>query len=128
MAADMGTYHMFEPFSSGYYVGRLYIEPHDGERTLMQRDQHERANSDIYAAGTGIDRLDHPLIVKVDSSHFAVEGEDGVPEDTLYVPRDHLQPRPGDRLPALKEVLVAKKHRAEQLMSLFGLGTGPSGT
>lgn len=124
----MLTHRMFEPFSSGYYVGRLYVEPHEGERTLLHRDQHERVNRELYATGTGIERLDRPLIVKLEEHHFAVEGESGIPEDTLFVPHDALAPSPTEPLPALREVLLAKAERAGQLMSLFGFGGVRSGT
>ncbi|WP_241991921.1 DUF5802 family protein, partial [Halorubrum sp. SS7] len=32
---------MFERFSSGYYLGELYVEPHGGERAVIQRADHE---------------------------------------------------------------------------------------
>jgi hypothetical protein len=39
---------MFEPFSSGYYLGRLYVQPHDGDRPAMHREQHEHVSEQLY--------------------------------------------------------------------------------
>jgi hypothetical protein len=44
---------MFEPFSSGYYLGRLYVEPHGGEHPAMHREQHEYVSEQLYADGGG---------------------------------------------------------------------------
>lgn len=55
---------MFDEFSAGYYVGQLYIEPHDGEHAVMDRVQHEEANEQVYAADEGIERVDYPLVMK----------------------------------------------------------------
>lgn len=43
---------MFEPFSSGYYLGRLYVQPHDGERPAMHREQHEHVSEQLYGDDT----------------------------------------------------------------------------
>ena len=107
---------MFEEFSSGYYLGRLYVEPSDGERAVMRRDQHERINEQLYASGEGIERLDSPLVMKVDRHHVAVRGEDGIPEGTLALPEDLLDDTGVRNPPALKEVLLAKADRAAQLL------------
>lgn len=111
---------MFEEFSSGYYFGRLYVEPFDGDRAVMQRDQHERVNEQLYASGDGIERLDTPLVMKLDERHFPVHGEPGVPEDTLAVPESILEETRVANPPTLREVLLAKSDRAQQLMRMFG--------
>lgn len=113
---------MFEPFSGGYYVGRLYVEPHDGERALLQRDHHERVNRQLYATGRGVERVDHPLVMKLDGHHFAVHGDPGVPDATLVVPSAVVEDDDVEPMPALREVLLAKADRAAQLLELFGLG------
>lgn len=43
---------MFEPFSSGYYLGRLYVQPHDGDRPAMHREQHEHVSEQLYGDET----------------------------------------------------------------------------
>ena len=108
--------HMFEDFSSGYYLGRLYVEPHDEERAVMRRDQHEQINEQLYATGEGVERLDSPLVMKVDRHHVAVRGEDGIPEGTLALPESLLEDTGVRNPPALKEVLLAKADRAAQLL------------
>jgi hypothetical protein len=107
---------MFEEFSSGYYLGRLYVAPSDGEQAAMRRDQHEQINEQLYASGEGIERLDSPLVMKVDQHHVAVHGEDGIPEGTLALPEDLLEDTRIRNPPALKEVLLAKADRAAQLL------------
>lgn len=107
---------MFEEFSSGYYLGRLYVQPSDGQQAVIRRDQHERINEQLYATGEGIERLDSPLVMKVEKHHVAVQGEDGIPEGTLVLPEDLLEDTGIRNPPALKEVLLAKADRAEQLL------------
>ena len=123
----MVLHSMFEEFSSGYYFGRLYVEPFDGERAVMQRAQHERVNEQLYATGEGVERLDTPLVMKLGNRHFPVHGEDGVPSDTLAVPESILDGGVRDP-PALREVLLAKADRASQLLRLSGGDRRPDNT
>jgi hypothetical protein len=111
---------MFERFSSGYYLGRLYVEPGERETAAMSREQHERVNEQLYADGDGLARLDRPLVMKLDTSHFPVTGDESVPPDTLAVPEQILADTRVRNPPALKEVLLAKADRARQLLSLTG--------
>lgn len=109
---------MFEEFSAGYYVGRLYIEPYDGDHAVMHSDQHEEANEQAYASGETVERLDHPLVMKVDESHFPVFAADDVPSVTLGLPDSTLGATRVRTPPTLREVLVAKAERAAQLVEL----------
>lgn len=111
---------MFESFSRGYYLGRLYVAPHDGDRAVMQADQHERVNRQLYADGEGVERLDHPLVVKVGSRHLAVHAASDVPGDTIAAPPDVLADAGVDTPPELSEVLLAKPERADQLLRIAG--------
>ena len=111
---------MFEAFSGGYYLGRLYVEPYDGDRAVMHAAQHERVNRQVYADGEGVARLDHPLVMKLDEHHFPVHGADGVPADTLGLPDALLEGTRIESPPALREVLLAKADRAAQLLDWFG--------
>lgn len=124
----MVTRIMFEEFSSGYYFGRLYVEPFDGDRAVMQRDQHERVNEQLYASGEGVERLDAPLVFKLDECHFPVHGESGVPEDTLALPSQILSDTRIRNPPTLREVLLAKADRAQQLLQLTGKWEPSAGT
>jgi hypothetical protein len=107
---------MFEPFSRGYYMGRLYVEPSVDEHTTMCKRQHERLNEELYATGEGLERLDKPLVMKVGDRHLPVHGEEGVPADTLSVPRALLEESSVRDPPTLREVLLAKGNRASQLL------------
>ncbi|GAB6879683.1 DUF5802 family protein [Halorubrum gandharaense] len=107
---------MFERFSSGYYLGELYVEPHDGDRAVIQRADHERVNEQLYADGEGLERLDAPLVMKVDAGHIPVGGDEGVPSGTLAVPRALAD----DSLPATRNVLLADADRAETLLRFEG--------
>ncbi|MEM4782036.1 MAG: DUF5802 family protein [Halalkalicoccus sp.] len=113
---------MFETFSRGYYVGRLFVEPYDGEYAAFCRDQHERVNEQLYATGEGVERLDLPLVMKLAQQHFAVHGDENVPENTLLVPRERLDPASDRTLPAPREVLLAKADRASQLLDIVSHG------
>lgn len=103
---------MFEQFSSGYYLGRLYIEPHEGREAVMQRAQHERVNDQLY------DEYDGPLVMKVGPTHLPVHGAEGVPGRTLALPESALAAAGVDNPPALREVLLAKADRAGQLLDI----------
>ena len=116
---------MFEVFSRGYYLGRLYVTPTDGDRATMHRGQHEHLNEELYATGEGLERLDAPLVMKLESSHFAVHGDDGVPEHTLAVPESVLESAGIRNPPSLREVLLARRERASQLLSWAGWSAAP---
>jgi hypothetical protein len=108
---------MFEPFSRGYYMGRLYVEPSPDEHTTMCKRQHEQLNEQLYATGEGVERLDRPLVMKVGDRHLPVHGEEGVPADTLSVPDELLEEASVRNPPTLREVLLAKGDRASQLLA-----------
>jgi hypothetical protein len=105
---------MFEAFSDGYYLGRLYVEPYDGDRPAMQRAQHERVNERVYATGEGVERTDAPLVMKLEDCHFPVHGATDVPADTLALPDDLLAEaevdRPGTDLDAPAEAARESTH------------------
>lgn len=107
---------MFEAFSNGYYLGELYVEPHDGDRAVMEREQHERVNEEYYVSGEGLERLDAPLVMKLDDAHFPVLGDEAVPAGTLAVPPELDD---GD-LPGRRRVLLARADRAGQLLRIAG--------
>ena len=116
----MYLHSMFERFSGGYYLGRLYVESHDGQRALMQRSQHEHVNEQLYASGEGLERLDAPLVMKLGTHHFPVHGDDGIPTDTLAVPASIRESCRLDSPPELREVLLATADRAAQLLHIAG--------
>ena len=115
---------MFEPFSRGYYLGRLYIEPSPDEHATMCERQHQRLNEQLYATGDGVERVDMPLVVKLGDRHLPVHGETGVPADTLSVPEAMLDGTPVRNPPTLREVLLAKGDRASQLLTYAGATVG----
>lgn len=108
---------MFERFSKGYYLGRLYVTPSEGDHAVMERTQHERVNEQLYTSGEGVERLDTPLVMKLGSSHFPVHGAESVPANTLAVPESVLEETPIRNPPTLREVLLARRQRARQLLS-----------
>ena len=116
---------MFEVFSGSYYLGRLYVTPTDGDHALMHSDQHERINEAVYATGDGIEPLDAPLVMKLESQHFPVHGDDAVPADTLALPESMLENSDVRNPPSLREVLLARRERARQLLSWTGGWSGP---
>lgn len=114
---------MFEQFSKGYYLGRLYVEPNSNDRATMCRTQHEQVNEQLYTDGEGIERLDRPLVMKVGSHHLAVHGGEEVPADTLSIPKSVLADTGVRNPPELQEVFLAKEDRANQLLE-YARGEG----
>lgn len=110
---------MFEELSAGYYVGQLNIELSDSDHAVMEREQHEKVNEQIYTTGEGVERVDHPLVMKVDESHFPVFSSGDIPTDTLALPDEVLEATRIDNTTTVKEVLVAKAERASQLLEWF---------
>ncbi|PSP77472.1 hypothetical protein BRC81_09845 [Halobacteriales archaeon QS_1_68_20] len=117
---------MFAEFSRGYYLGRLYVAPHDGDRAVMQRELHEQVNEQLYA-DEGLARLDAPLVMKLDNRHFMVHGSPDVPGGTLEVPEHVLEDVDVENPPTLQEILLAKADRAQQLLELSGQVDGQPG-
>ncbi|WP_255148874.1 DUF5802 family protein [Halorarius halobius] len=111
---------MFAPFSKAYYLGRLYVEPHDGEQAAIHSSHHEEVNEQLYATGEGVERLDLPLVMKVGATHLSVTGDEAVPERTLAVPEDRLDAAGVDNPPTLREVLLAKRDVAAEFLSAEG--------
>ena len=109
---------MFEQFSRGYYLGRLYVEPRDEPAAAMCRAQHERVNEQLYASGEGVERTDLPLVMKLGRRHFAVQGDGGVPADTLAIPEAVVDDLDLRNPPSLREVFLAKADTAAQLLSV----------
>ena len=102
---------MFEEFSRGYYLGRLYVKPGDNKTPKMCDRQHDQVTGQLYDRPV-------PPVMKVGRQHFAVEGEASVPADTLAVPESILDSADVDNPPTLTEVFLAKADRAAQLLSL----------
>ncbi|TQQ81362.1 hypothetical protein EGH24_08680 [Halonotius terrestris] len=107
---------MFEPFSDGYYLGELYVEPHDGDRAVIQQADHEAVNKQLYADGEGVERLDAPLVMKLDTAHFPVDGDEGIPSGTLAVPAELLD----ESRASPREVFLADSERAMELLRYSG--------
>ncbi|MFD1563823.1 DUF5802 family protein [Haloarchaeobius amylolyticus] len=111
---------MFEVFSRSYYLGRLYVTPTDSEHALMHSEQHEQLNEELYATGDGLERLDTPLVMKLETRHFPVHGADDVPTNTLALPESMLEETDVRNPPSLREVFLARRERARQLLSFAG--------
>lgn len=137
---------MFERFSSGYYLGRLYVQAHDGPRAVLRESHHRRVREQLYgppassaqtnqsatttervtdATGTETTTDETPLVMRYQRQHFVVAGEEDVPEQTLAVPREWLPERPDPLEP--REVFLAKADRARQLLQFAVGSTGADG-
>lgn len=109
---------MFEPFSSSYYLGRLYLEPYAGAQAVIHEEHHEQVENQLYEDYSG------PLVMKIGTTHVPVHGAEDVPGGTVAVPEETLSAAGVDNPPTLSEVLLAKADRAAQLLELGG---DPSG-
>ncbi|WP_135662519.1 DUF5802 family protein [Halorhabdus rudnickae] len=110
---------MFEQFSRSYYLGRLYVQPNSGDAPAMCERQHRAIRRQLYD-DSGDERP--PLVMKLGSRHFPVSAVESVPADTLAVPPAVLSESGIENPPSLREVLLATDDRAEQLLSLSGVG------
>lgn len=108
---------MFEQFSRGYYLGRLYVEPRDDETARMCHEQYRRVADQLYG-DDGARAGGAPLVMKLGTRHFPVHGERDVPADTLAVPPTVLDDADVANPPSLREVLLATADRAAQLLRL----------
>ena len=122
------AYSMFERFSQSYYLGRLYVTPTDDHRVTMEQNQHERVNEQLYASGEGVERLDTPLVMKLDSQHVPVHGSESVPLNTLAVPEGVLAETEIENPPAVSSVFLASAERARQLLQFAGWDPDSAGT
>jgi hypothetical protein len=105
---------MVVSFSSGYYVDCLYVEPHNGGTTLLNAEQVATLNEEIYAEPNDvIFRTDLPLVVKVGTTHYVAYPCASVPFGSLQVPHEAVPDK--QSIPGHLTVLIAKKHRVEQL-------------
>jgi hypothetical protein len=122
---------MFERFSSGYYLGRLYVQSGQRERAAIARAAHEQVTEQLYTC-EGITRTDLPVVMKLGTIHFPVTGAESVPADTLAVPESLVEETDIRNPPTLSEVFLAKAERARQLISvaegLPGVSTGTGTT
>lgn len=110
------AYHamMFEAFSAGYYVGQVYVQPYNGDRPVLQTDQHEQVGEQVYDEDTDA-RL--PLVVKLGTRHLRVHRDAAVPTDTLALPADAA--RELDlHTPEPENVLVARGDHARRLLDM----------
>lgn len=112
---------MFEAFSDGYYIGRLFVAPADGAPPRMQEAQVHRLNDEL-VDDDGLVDLDRPLVMKLGTRHFSVHADREVPEDTLVLPDTLLASTPIENPPTVCGVLLATGERAEQLRWLAGQG------
>jgi len=113
---------MFEQFSQGYYLGRLYVEPGGGDAATMCQEQHERVAGWMYGADGERIPTEVLLVMKLGTRHFPVHGERGVPADTLSVPSDIVADTDIRNPPTLSEVFLAKADRAAQLLRYDTVG------
>lgn len=114
---------MFEAFSNGYYIGRLYVAPAEDAPPRMQESQVHQLNDELVGDDDSLVDLDRPLVMKLGSRHFPVHGDREVPADTLVVPDSLLDDTPIENPPAFCGVLLATGPRAEQLLWLSGQGS-----
>lgn len=112
---------MFERFSHGYYLGKLYVQPSgDDCAAAIKRADHERVNEQLYGDEEGIARLDNPLVMKVGTTHFPVVGDEDVPSGTLALPESSVPADLELRLPGRSEVFLADADRAGDLLRFTG--------
>lgn len=111
---------MFEEFSGGYYLGRLYIQPGQTDQPVIHCQQHQQVSREFYPTD---DSTALPLVMKIDNTHIAVHGDRGVPQDTLLLPESMLERTRIRNPPSLEEVLLAKPDYARQLLRFKGVSS-----
>jgi hypothetical protein len=111
---------MFEQFSSGYYLGELYVSPRETEAAAIRQSDHERVNEQLFGDESGITRLDNPLVMKLGTRHFPVVGEEDLPSGTLAVPVDSVPEDMKFEVPGRNEVFLADAERTGELLEYAG--------
>ncbi len=106
---------MFEEFSRGYYLGRLYVEPHDAEEPVIHDHEYQRLHDDIYQG-----KDETPLVFKLENQHITVQGDESVPSKTLGLPTKLVDELDVDNPPSIENVLLAKRGHAEKVLELLG--------
>lgn len=101
---------MFEQFSRGYYLGRLYVEPRNAKRAAMSTEQLEAIDRQLYRAADPGNR-DRPVVMKVGRRHYRIQGDRGIDAGELAIPRSATEIEGAGHRP----VLLAKAGRADQL-------------
>lgn len=81
---------MLVQFSEHYWLGRFYVEPHDGDPVV---------NPHMYEA---LSEIRDPVVFKIDEIHLSVDADDGTPGRTVRVPEEMTEGGP-----TLQPVLVA---------------------
>jgi hypothetical protein len=112
-------------FSAGYHLVETYVEPAAGDHALMDHERHQRANRRIYATGVGVERLDLPLVAKLEGVHFPVFPDEAVATDTLELPESVLAETTVSDPPTLRGVWLASAELAGQLVRWFTTDTAP---
>ena len=110
---------MLEPLSSAYYLARVTVEPHDADHAALSAGEHRSAAAAVYASGTGVERVDQPLLVKLGHQHLPVFGDEGVPTGTLAVPPEVMRATDIANPPAESSILVARADRAARLLEWY---------
>lgn len=110
---------MVEEFSAGYFLLRLYVEPHAGDRAVLNRADHAELRSKLYSADGRGSTDELPLLVKVDEAHIPVLPADGVPTGTLALPDPVLEETRIETPPSFRDILLAKAEQTARLFDLF---------
>lgn len=110
---------MVEEFSAGYFLLRVYVEPHPGDRAVLNRADHADLRSRLYSTDEGECSTDLPLLVKVDEAHIPVLPGEGVPTGTLALPHEVIESTRIEAPPSLREILLAKAEQTVRLFDLF---------
>ena len=106
---------MFEEFSGGYYLGRLFVRSDARRNAVLLEEQFHLIGEQLY----GEEWSGTPLIMRYNQRHYEVGGEQGVPSDTLVLPEECLADTESDRR---QEVMLAKAEVRQRLLPF----TGPS--
>ncbi|MFP4632714.1 MAG: DUF5802 family protein [Halobacteriales archaeon] len=105
---------MFEEFTRGYYLGRMYVEPHDAPGPVMHDEDYHELRRSLY------DDADLPLVFKLGNHHLPVEGDESVPSMTLGLPDEVAESVELERPPQLENVLLAKRDAAAWILEQLG--------
>lgn len=103
---------MFETFSGGYYLGRLYVEPAHRTEAAIPRDEYHDLVEQVHGAESTAGNT--PLVMRINDQHFTVMGARQIPAHTLVLPEQFVDRYEPNRK---RGVLLAKAEVAERLMA-----------
>lgn len=101
---------MFQKFSNSYYLKSYWIEKNLNNNKI-NKSEYNKIKKQLYDNNT-------PIIMKLGSVHFEVEGDDNVSSNTIQLSDSIISNLQLKRLPNYHPVLLTEPNFAKQIINL----------